>query len=148
MREAAKIFIRLIFRQILMPENYFQKNWYTDTGICGISRIISTPEYDPYDLDIKLKDKLNYTPTKEEKDSIRTNAQDITTIKTLNFTNVRKIKTDGKQPKIWSVTNFDFNYSYIQTEQHNPLIENDEMRRTRAGIGYNYAPQPKYCRTI
>ena len=95
--------------------------------------MISTPEYDPYDLDIKLEDKLAYTPTKEDKDSIRTNAQDITTIKTLNFTNVRKIKTDGKQPKIWSVTNFDLNYSYIETKQHNPLIDNYEMRRTRAG---------------
>jgi cell surface protein SprA len=110
----------------------------------GVSRITSTPEYDPYDLDIRLKDKLSYTPTKDAKDSIRTNAQDITTIKTLNFTNVKKLKTDGKQPKIWSVTNFDINYSYIQTQQHNPLIENYEMRRTRAALGYNYAPQPKY----
>ncbi len=110
----------------------------------GISRITSTPEYDPYDLDIKLKDKLDYTPTNRGKDSIRQNAQDITTIKTVNFTNVKKIKTDGKQPKIWSATNFDLNYSYIETQQHNPLIDNYEMRRTRAALGYNYALQPKY----
>jgi cell surface protein SprA len=109
----------------------------------GISRIASTPEYDPYDLDIKLKDKLNDASGKE-KDSIRNTAQDISTIKTVNFTNVRKIKTDGKKPKIWSVSNFDFNYSYIITERHTPLIENDELRRTRGAIGYNYAPQPKY----
>ena len=124
----------------LFPKNFgLQIPVYT-----GLSKITSTPEYDPYDLDIRLKDKLKYTPTKEDKDSIRTNAQDITTIKTLNFTNVRKIKTDGKQPKIWSITNLDFNYSYIETQQHNPLIDNYEMRRTRAGLGYNYAPQPKY----
>ncbi|MGZ8540496.1 MAG: T9SS outer membrane translocon Sov/SprA, partial [Chitinophagaceae bacterium] len=110
----------------------------------GISRITSTPEYDPYDLDIRLKDKLNYTPDNSAKDSIRRNAQDITTIKTVNFTNVKKIKTDGKQPKIWSVTNFDLNYSYLETQQQNPLLENYEMRRTRGAIGYNYAPQPKY----
>src|SRR5690606_4944176 len=53
----------------------------------GISRITSTPEYDPYDLDIKLKDKLDYTQGRDAKDSIRNNAQDITTIKTVNFTN-------------------------------------------------------------
>ncbi len=110
----------------------------------GISRITSTPQYDPYDLDILLKEKLDYTNGKEARDSIKQNAQDITTIKTVNFTNVKKVKTDGKQPKIWSVTNFDFNYSYIQTQQHNPLIENYEMRRTRGALGYNYAPQPKY----
>ncbi|HUM64951.1 MAG TPA: cell surface protein SprA, partial [Chitinophagaceae bacterium] len=110
----------------------------------GVSRITSTPEYDPYDLDIKLKVKLDYTQGRSAKDSIRNNAQDITTIKTVNFTNVKKVKTDGKQPKIWSVTNFDLNYSYMETQQHNPLIENYEMRRTRGALGYNYAPQPKF----
>lgn len=106
----------------------------------GISRTSSTPEYDPYDLDIKLREKLNEADPKQ-KDSIRNESQDITTIKTINFTNVRKLKTDGKKPKFWSVTNFDFNYSYIQTLSHNPLIELDEMRRTRGAIGYTYAPQ-------
>lgn len=109
----------------------------------GISRIASTPEYDPYDLDIKLRDKLEGVDNKT-RDSIRNDAQDITTIKTLNFTNVKKIKLDGKRPKIWSLSNIDLNYSYIETKQHNPLIESYEMKRTRAAVGYNYAPQPKY----
>ncbi|HEX7904082.1 MAG TPA: cell surface protein SprA [Chitinophagaceae bacterium] len=108
----------------------------------GISRTASTPEYDPYDLDIKLKQKLN-DAAPGKRDSINNDAQDITTIKTVNLTNVKKIKTDGKRPKIWSVSNFDFNYSFIETKRHNPLIENDLMRRTRGAIGYNYAPQPK-----
>ncbi len=108
----------------------------------GISRTSSTPEYDPYDLDINLKEKLKEADPKN-RDSIRNNAQDITTIKTVNFTNVRKLKTDGKRPKPWSVTNFDFNYSYIQTLSHNPLIERDELRRTRGALGYTYAPQTK-----
>ena len=38
---------------------------------------------------------------------------------------------------------FDFNYSYIQTLSHNPLIEKDELRRTRAALGYTYSPQTK-----
>ncbi|MBK8952424.1 MAG: cell surface protein SprA [Chitinophagaceae bacterium] len=106
----------------------------------GISRTTSTPEYDPYDLDIKLREKIKSASGKE-RDSIKNNSQDVTTIKTLNLTNVRKLKTDGKKPKIWSVSNFDFNYSYIQTVTHNPLIENEEMRRTRGALGYTYAPQ-------
>ncbi|MCG2614169.1 cell surface protein SprA [Terrimonas sp. NA20] len=110
----------------------------------GISRIAMTPEYDPYDLDIKLRDKLDAAPSKEFRDSIKNDAQDITTIKTLNFTNVKKLKVDGKRPKIWSLTNLDFSYSYIHTQQHNPLIENYEMKRERGVIGYNYAPQAKY----
>jgi len=108
----------------------------------GISQTISTPQYDPYDLDILLKDKLKDVPS-SKKDSIRNDARDVTTIKTVNLTNVRKLKTDGKRPKIWSVSNFDFNYSYIETQRHNPLIENDLVRRTRGALGYTYAPQAK-----
>ncbi|HRF17952.1 MAG TPA: cell surface protein SprA, partial [Chitinophagaceae bacterium] len=95
---------------------------------------------DPYDLDIKLRDKLKEVDGKE-RDSIKRESLDVTTTKTFNLTNVKKIKTDGKRPKIWSVTNFDFNYSYIQTLSYNPLIERDEMRRTRGAVGYTYAPQ-------
>lgn len=109
----------------------------------GISRNVSTPEYDPFDLDIKYKDKLKAADA-SIKDSLREQAQDVTTIKTLNLTSVKKLKTDGKKPKIWSASNFDLNYSYISTERHNPLIESEELRRTRGALGYNYAPQPKY----
>jgi len=108
----------------------------------GISKTISTPQYDPYDLDIFLKDKLKEAPA-SKKDSIRNDAQDVTTIKTVNLTNVRKIKTDGKRPKLWSVSNFDFNYSYIETQRHNPLIENDLVKRTRGALGYTYTPQTR-----
>jgi cell surface protein SprA len=112
--------------------------------LAGISRVTSTPEYDPYALDIKLKEKIKNANGKQQQDSIRSVSQDITTIKTFSVTNAKKLKIDGKRPKVWSLSNFDFNYSYLQTTQHNPLIENYEMRRTRGTIGYNYAPQPKY----
>jgi len=108
----------------------------------SISRRTSTPEYDPYAQDLKLKNLLDNADA-SKRDSIKNDAQDVTTTKSITLTNVRKLKTDGKRPKIWSVSNFDFNYSYIQTISHNPLIENDEMRRTRGAIGYAYSPQVK-----
>ena len=107
------------------------------------SQTTSTPQYDPYDLDIKLKDKLNTTP-KLQRDSIRNNAIDFTSVKTLNFTNVRKNKTNGKSPKIYDIENVDVSYSFIKTESHNPLIENNDVTRHRGALGYNYSPQPKY----
>ena len=107
------------------------------------SQTTSTPQYDPYDLDIKLKDKLN-SVNKSQRDSIRNNAIDFTSVKTLNFTNVRKNKTNGKAPRIYDIENVDVSYSYIRTISHNPLIENNEVTRHRGAIGYNYSPQPKY----
>ncbi len=108
------------------------------------SQTISTPQYDPYDLDIKLNDKLKSVSGKSNRDSIRTNAIDFTSVKTLNFTNVRKNKTNGKKPKIYDIENIDVSYSYIQTEHHDPLIEKNVVTRNRGAVGYNFAPQPKY----
>jgi cell surface protein SprA len=109
----------------------------------GISNTTSTPEYDPYDLDIKLKQKIDDAPTKQAKDSIRSQAIDVTTIKTVNFTGVKKIRTTRKKPMPWDISNLDLNYSYTKQEQHNPLIESNELTRTRGALAYNYAPQVK-----
>ncbi len=109
----------------------------------SITQSTSTPQYDPYDMDIKLKDKLNNSPS-SQRDSIRRNAIDFNSVKTLNFTNVRKTKTNGKSPKIYDIENVDVSYSYIKTESRNPLIESNEVIKHRGAIGYNYAPQPKY----
>ncbi len=107
------------------------------------SQTTSTPQYDPYDMDIELKEKLNTSPA-SQRDSIRNNAIDFTSIKTINFTNVRKNKTNGKSPKIYDIENVDVSYSYIKTEAHNPLIELNEVTKYRGAIGYNFAPQPTY----
>jgi cell surface protein SprA len=109
----------------------------------GISHNSATPQYDPYDLDIKLKDKLKASP-KDKQDSIKSEAIDETTIKTFTLTNVKKLKLNNKRPRFWDISNFDFNYSYTNIKKRNPLIDYDEVKRTRGAISYNYAPQPKY----
>lgn len=111
----------------------------------GYSQSASNPEYDPYDLDIKLKDKIALARSRREKDSIRRDAQDFTSIKSLNFTNVRKLNLGGGGKRhLWDVENFDISYSFSQILRHNPLIENDVLTKHRGGLGYNYAGQPHY----
>jgi cell surface protein SprA len=104
---------------------------------------VSTPQYDPYDMDIKLKDKLK-DASGAAKDSIRNAAIDFTSTTTVNFTNVRKNRTSTKKPKIYDISNFDVSYSYLKIKNHTPLIENNEITRHKYGLGYNFAPQPKY----
>lgn len=104
---------------------------------------VSTPEYDAYDMDVKLKDKLK-DASGAAKDSIKNTAQDFTSTTTINFTNVRKNRTSTKAPKIYDISNFDISYSYLKIKSHSPLIENNEITRHRYGLGYNFAPQPKY----
>ncbi|TAL45024.1 MAG: cell surface protein SprA [Chitinophagaceae bacterium] len=109
----------------------------------GINKTSSSPEYDPYDLDVKLKDKLRVANS-NAKDSIKKDALDVTTIKTITLTNVKKNRTGNKKPQPWDISNLDLNYSYTKTQKHNPLIESDEVRRTRGAVGYNFALQPKF----
>jgi cell surface protein SprA len=109
----------------------------------SLQQVISSPEYDPYDLDIKLQDKLSTSPA-SKRDSIRKNAVEFNSIKTINFTNVKKSKTNGKSPKIYDVENVDISYSYIKTSAHSPLVEYNEVTKHRGALGYNFAPQPTY----
>jgi cell surface protein SprA len=113
----------------------------------SVSKTSSSPEYDPYDLDIKLKDKLRNAPG-DQKDSIRHDAIDELTIKTVNFTNVKKNKTNNKKSQPWDISNIDLNYSYTHQERTNPIIESEDIKRTRAALGYNYAPQPKFVEPL
>ncbi|MBL0054603.1 MAG: cell surface protein SprA [Chitinophagaceae bacterium] len=107
------------------------------------SQSVSTPEYDPYDMDVKLKDKIRQAP-KAQKDSIKNNAIDFTSTTTVNFTNVRKNRTGSRKPHIYDISNFDISYSYLKIKNHTPLIESNEIVRNRYALGYNYSPQPKY----
>jgi cell surface protein SprA len=107
------------------------------------SQNVSTPEYDPYDMDIKLKDKLKNV-SGSQKDSIRNNAIEFNSTTTINFTNVRKNRTSTKAPKIYDISNFDVSYSYLKIKSHTPLIENNEITKHRYGLGYNFTPKPRY----
>ncbi|WP_295116632.1 cell surface protein SprA [uncultured Chitinophaga sp.] len=122
------------------------KRWGLSIPVyAGYSQTVSTPEYDPYDLDIKLKDKLRLARNREEKDSIRRDAQDFTSIKSINFTNVRKLNmgSSGKS-RLWDIENFDVSYSFSQINRHTPLIEHDNLTKHRGGLGYNFAGQEHY----
>ena len=108
----------------------------------SINQTVRTPQYDPYDLDIKLKDKLNSLSGKDKNDA-KAAAVDKTTIKTVNFTNVRL--TPGPKQKIWSPSNLDVSYSFIKFEQTSPLIQRNDVVKHRVGVGYTFNnTAPKY----
>lgn len=108
----------------------------------GINQTTVLPQYDPYDLDILLKTKLSASTTKAIRDSIKNAAMDRTTIKTLNFTNVR-VMPKGKT-HLWSLSNFDLSYSYTQTVEFSPVIQNNSLTKWRFNLGYSYTNATKY----
>ncbi len=109
------------------------------------SKEIRNPQYDPYDLDLELKEKVDSYDSREERDSIREQAQYITSIKSYNFTNVRKERTNSqKKPMPWDIANFSFTYAFDETEHRNPIIESDVLTRRRGAIDYTYSKPVRY----
>lgn len=107
-----------------------------------ISSEVHNPQYDPYDKDIELKDKIRAS---SNPDSIRQLAQTVTKIKSYNFTNVRWENPNGNsKPKPWSLSNFSFTYGFDETSRRDPIVERDVLSRNRGGIDYTYQRQVKY----
>ncbi len=103
------------------------------------------PEFDPYDLDIPLKEKLQEEDDRSKRDSIKELAQEYTRLTSYNFTNVRKNRTAKNAPAFpWDISNFSFTYGYDQTFQRTPFIAKDQLDRYRAAIDYTYNMKPLY----
>lgn len=99
----------------------------------------TTPEYDPLDQDIKLKDALNVVETKAEKDSIKNLAQEKTITKSFSLTNV-KVNIASKDPMPYDPANFTFGYAFSKTETSNPTTVYDMAYNSKASLNYSYSP--------
>ncbi len=105
------------------------------------STTVESPEFDPYQLDLKLKEVLETTDP-ADRDSIRNAANDYTSIRGFNFTNVRKERTKSdRKPMPWDVENLSLTYAYDRTIKRDPTIRNDEIKRYRGSVDYSYASQ-------
>jgi cell surface protein SprA len=109
----------------------------------GISESFSEPKYDPYDLDILVKDKLKYLQGSEKQEYLR-NIRDMTSIKSLNFTNISKNKSRKGSSKIYDISNLNLTYAYTNSVKKSPIIEYDIVKRRKLGLGYNYSTKANY----
>ena len=101
----------------------------------GLNKTQENPEFDPFKKDVLYTDQIKNADA-IKRDSIKNTAIDQTTIKTLNFTNVRFMP--GKNNTMLSPSNFDFSYSYSELQQTSPLIELNQVVKHRGSIGYTF----------
>ena len=109
----------------------------------GIGEQIITPEYDPFNQDIKLKQLLEVTTNQEEKDAFRNRAIDYTKRKSINFIGVRKDRAPEQKQRIYDPENLTLSYSYNTVDQHNFEIEKLEDKQVRTSVDYAFTFQPK-----
>ena len=111
------------------------------------SREIKTPQFDPYDKDIELGKKLEEAPSPEEQKLINERAKEVTNVKSYNFTNVRKERTNSdKKPMPWDVSNFSVSASKTITEHRDPIVESLDADSYLGAIDYNYSMRTKFIK--
>lgn len=106
----------------------------------------STPQFDPYMLDVKTKDNIAFLKQTYGADSAREYKTQIQTIETrrgFNFTNVR-IVPESKSKKVWpwSLGNFTFTYAFTELYRTDPFIAYKGEKNHLGQFSYNYSPQP------
>ncbi|MCS6819665.1 MAG: cell surface protein SprA, partial [Chitinophagales bacterium] len=113
----------------------------------GIAQSFSTPEFDPYQLDIPTEKYLRAIREVHGADSSRNYRSKIQTINTRrgwNFTNVRIVpQTKQKKPRIYDPGNWNFTYAFTEQVNSDPFLEKNSRKNYIAQVAWNYSPQPK-----
>lgn len=127
----------------------------------GMSQSVSTPEFDPYDTDVKLgqlldsirvNEPINPTDTtdyllsdSERVKKAKKQRQTASKIKSVNFTGVRKERTNTeKKPMPYDIENFTGTYAFTNTDKRTPILESDNEKKHVAALDYNYNARPVY----
>jgi len=109
----------------------------------AIGEEIISPEYDPFNQDIKLKQLLDNTTDAAEKDNIESRAIDYTKRMSINFIGVRKQRGAEQKQHVYDVENFTFSQSYNKVERHDYEIEDYIDQQANSSVDYAYSFQPK-----
>ena len=102
-----------------------------------------TPEYDPFNQDIKLKQLLDNTADQNKKDNITSRAVDYTKRKSINFIGVRKERQPEQKQRVYDPENFTFSQSFNEVERHDFEIEDYVDQQANSSVDYAYSFQPK-----
>ena len=106
------------------------------------SREVISPQYNPLDQDILLKEAINNETTQEKKDSIRSFSNDVLETKAFALNNVR-INIKSKSPMPYDPANFTMGYSSNTEKRTNPETEYETTKQVKGDLGYRYSPYVK-----
>jgi len=109
----------------------------------AVGEEIITPEYDPFNQDIKLKQLLDRTTDKTTRDNYANRAIDYTKRKSINFIGVKKQRSPEQKQHIYDPENFTFSQSFNEVERHDFEIEQYTDQQANTSVDYAYSFQPK-----
>ncbi|CAN5293820.1 cell surface protein SprA [soil metagenome] len=104
------------------------------------SRIV--PRFDPLDPDLPLEASILSIADPEERDRYKRMVEDRAVRRSLNFTNVRKVKTgENAVSRIFDVENLAFTYAYSDVNRSNINTESYDMKFYKGAVAYNFSPK-------
>jgi cell surface protein SprA len=98
-----------------------------------------TPQYNPLDPDILMKDALKRDNSKQVNDSLSGISQSYDRRKSINLRNVKLNRPDGKKAKLYSLSNWSVSYLHNDNTSKNINIVNKEVRRHYGSVNYYYS---------
>lgn len=115
----------------------------------GYTRSVSNPQFDPFNTDILMEEKLDSIRLYEGEDAAKEakrEAQDFTATKSINLTGVKKLRNpkSKKKPMPWDIENVTLGYSYTEIDERDPVIETQNEKQHRVNLDYTYTTKPKY----
>jgi cell surface protein SprA len=102
-----------------------------------------TPEYDPFNQDIKLNQLLDNTVNEAERENIKNRAIDYTKRTSINFIGVRKERSPEQKQHVYDPENFTFSQSINEVERHDFEIEDYVDQQVNTSVDYAFTFQPK-----
>ncbi len=109
----------------------------------SIGEEIITPQYDPFNQDIKLQQILDVTADSNERAIIKDRSIDYTKRKSINFIGVKRERGPEQKQHIYDPENLTLSYSFNQVERHNFEIEKFLDQQVNTTADYTFAFQPK-----
>ncbi len=112
----------------------------------GYGEAFSRPEYNPIDRDILLETTLSEVTDQNSRDSIIRVTETYNLRRSINITNMQKMRMQQRKPQIWDLENWNATVSYSENYMRNPFTAYTTLKNYRGSLGYTFAGQPKNYR--
>ncbi|NJO03003.1 MAG: cell surface protein SprA [Bacteroidia bacterium] len=101
-----------------------------------------TPRFNPLDPDVELRNSLRNIPTDEARNEYETLVEEERVRKSINFTNVQKIRTNPEaKVQLWDIENLSLTYAYSEERSRNILIADYLAINQRLSLAYNFSKE-------
>ena len=106
----------------------------------SVSKEEVRPRYNPLDSDVRLKDALESTASKHERDSIENIAVTKSTTTNFSLSNLRWGLKTKRHPMPYDPANFSFSYSHSHRNTSGKTTVYEKDDQWRGALNYSYSP--------